>query len=1670
MTMDVSTLAVKVTSDGIKQASDSLSGLGTSAKNAETKVVSLTASVEKLMTVQKTATGAAMAYAQALSGAQQHLGGNQASTLGLETATAMLARSMAALSASLAVVKEKTIQSTVATRTHTAAMQDAHAAARGLAGGLGALWLTYGNIVPMVAGVALARGFMEAAKSGAEFAYQLKFVQGLGEETAATMDKVSASILNMSKGSMFSPVEMAEGMRVLSQAGLDAANALKVLPQAMDLAVVGEMSLEKASITLVGVMNAFNLSVADIPHVGDVFAKAAAVSQTSVEQMTNSMKTASVVGSQYGVTMEDTATALTLLAKVNITGTAAGTSLKNMLKELYAPGVQSATLMKNLGLQTSDAAGELRPFADIIYDLQKKLKDFDKVSQTQILQRLFGERGAKEAIAMLSQTREEWDKLQSSITNSDGFMRKVSATLEDTVKGKWIQAVNTFKAQMIQAFEAMAPHLAKMADDLQAMFSDESFVTGLKKIVGGIASLTATLVSLAPIIINVAEAWLVYKSAMVGAAVWTAASTAVTGFSGAMLAMSGAMGPTITGMTGVRGVIAALPSLLMAIPTPMTVIAGLLAAGATAWFIWGDNASRAGDKAFDAANRAEAVLEKSRNRAKYGVGDLGEARKELDNAENLLGLRVQGRAAGTALSDARAAVDKWSEVVNTLEAEAQKASGASTTLNNALVGKPGGRTADEVMGGNDKAAIADRYAAALETIKGRMQEINDWSKASIAELSSLNKQGLVGDIELIEERKNVEQAAHAVEMGLIQEKIDAETPKNRTALQQKFRNEMASLRRQDVESENKAAQEIAEFFVKEEERKRQASIAGYKAEGQYVEAFLAEQGAMYSVHIAKLNRDIERETDPKRLKDLNDALKAVEDTLKKGTAAAQFKQADMAAQALIRTIEEGVTEIQAKATDGSFFGRLFAMEEMSSFYENNLPKLQAWLEAEKHVLVDGTDESIKQYRTREIAFNKMVKHQRDIYKDFIADVDRIGSEGFRALFDRTDGSWKSYVKKMKDSFKTYLIDEIYKMLARPFVMNILANIAGAAGATGLQGALTQAAGSGGVGGLLSTGNSAYNLATGGASSMYTSFATSSLGSSLGLSTPGLMGPTVTGEALSGLTTLGTALPYVGAALAAVSLISGLFGDSGPVDRNSKYQRAFGASDSSTGTLQAGGADPWRSNFRFSDNEMGASLSAFNENMIVSEKNAIKALGITAEQIAKINTEMEKSADQIYNFGIEHSDWLNSTADEQIAAARLLAISTALGKSVAEIVAAMDPMFSSLVEAGKNIGLTADDLLKVAGSSANMQALTGNINTYFNAFYSDAEKLGKAGEAWRAEFAKIDEAMPTTKDGFKGLVDALDLTKEADQKRFNALMAMSGGFSQYIDAVTQAGEATKNATDTISESAKVLASNKLDRLTNIIGIRSNLLTETFEKQLSGMSGTDQVAALKRREAGLWDALNAGDITAAETLKDTVLKRIGLETSASKTQLESATTLLGTMKEVQKFAVDMHNSVLSLQAGDLSPLAYVDQLAASATLWAETLAKAQSGDTTAMSALSGAGQSYLQEARSFYGANTDYANIFSSVAGGMGSFASTAPTDNAITTQESIVSQMTTTAENTEEQVEQLKLIDAALVKQQELASAQIVQSGAATQAMLDKLQELTDGINSLKSSLDRAAAQ
>lgn len=369
-------------------------------------------------------------------------------------------------------------------------MNDAHSAARGLAGSLGALWVTWGSTAPLVAGAAIGATLRAVWTAGKDVEYQLKFVQVLSDGTTVSLQKFGDAV----RGSLTVPTQAAEAMRALAQNGLSVRQALQALPEILNLATVGEMGLAEAALGATGVMAAFNLQVNDLGRIGDVFAKAAALSNTSVSQMVESMRQASTVSDQYNVSLEETAASLATMAKRNITGSAAGTALRNMLVELATPHKRAKDAMAEMNLQLYDNSNQLRSYGEVLTELRAKTVTLNEKGRLTFLNELFGERGAKAANALLSDFEQYSQTLDQLKNKSKDFASSVADALKETTQGKIKALATEFQLSAVGAFEKAGGSVNYFLDSMRAAVSSEQFRAMLQSLVKGVTTLTTFMV------------------------------------------------------------------------------------------------------------------------------------------------------------------------------------------------------------------------------------------------------------------------------------------------------------------------------------------------------------------------------------------------------------------------------------------------------------------------------------------------------------------------------------------------------------------------------------------------------------------------------------------------------------------------------------------------------------------------------------------------------------------------------------------------------------------------------------------------------------------------------------------------------------------------------------------------------------------------------------------------------------------------------------------------------------------------------------------------------------------------------------------------------------------------------------------------------------------------
>lgn len=155
--------------------------------------------------------------------------------------------------------------------------------------------------------------------------------------------------------------EAAGAMVELAKAGLSVADAMAAARSVLELATAAAIDNAEATRLVANVLNAFSLSGREAVNVADTLANAANAAQGSIADIGTAFQQAASAGRQVGLSFQDTAVFLTILAKNGIRGSDAGTSLRTALIRLINPSKNAKERFRELGISIHDAAGNLRP-------------------------------------------------------------------------------------------------------------------------------------------------------------------------------------------------------------------------------------------------------------------------------------------------------------------------------------------------------------------------------------------------------------------------------------------------------------------------------------------------------------------------------------------------------------------------------------------------------------------------------------------------------------------------------------------------------------------------------------------------------------------------------------------------------------------------------------------------------------------------------------------------------------------------------------------------------------------------------------------------------------------------------------------------------------------------------------------------------------------------------------------------------------------------------------------------------------------------------------------------------------------------------------------------------------------------------------------------------------
>jgi len=291
-------------------------------------------------------------------------------------------------------------------------------------------------------------------------------LQAVTGATDEQMSQLRSTVASLGRELPITIGDAADAMENLAFAGFEASEAMAAAEGVANLAVAANMSMSKSARAVGSALNAFNLEARQTGQVTGTMAAVVAASNTRFQELNSAIERVSGSARMLGVSFQETAAALGVMANQGIRASGAGTALNAMFTRLASRSGQAQEALDEIGVELEDLtneSGELLSLDEVLLRLAEGMENVEgRAEQMRIAAELAGRRGAR-AILPLLNSQEELNKkmgeiFRSEIRESIGMLSRLSPEQAEGVEealGMDIEAGDVTPREIIERMEEL---------------------------------------------------------------------------------------------------------------------------------------------------------------------------------------------------------------------------------------------------------------------------------------------------------------------------------------------------------------------------------------------------------------------------------------------------------------------------------------------------------------------------------------------------------------------------------------------------------------------------------------------------------------------------------------------------------------------------------------------------------------------------------------------------------------------------------------------------------------------------------------------------------------------------------------------------------------------------------------------------------------------------------------------------------------------------------------------------------------------------------------------------------------------------------------------------------------------------------------------------------------
>lgn len=425
---------------------------------------------------------------------------------------------------------------------------------------LGSSLKTVGSIITTTVSLPLLALGAGAIKTASDFEAGMSKVSALSGATGDDLKMLEDKAREMGSTTKYSATEASEALSYMALSGWGAEQMAAGLEPSLKLAGAAGMQLAECTNIVTDTMSMFGMQASEATKMTDMLAYAQANSNTDVQQLGEALKYCGASANAMGYDLADTTALLGVFSDQGLKGSAAGTTLNAMFRDMKAKAKDGAIAIGDTNVAIVDANGNYRDMTDILADVEKATEGMTQAERDMALSSIWGTEALKGVNMAFEAGVPKIREFEEGIRNSDGAASEMYDTMQNNLKGAIDNMKSAFEGLLITIGQRLIPIFQNLVEGITNVFTwFNNLNPAIQNVIIGVGGFLAVL---GPLLLLgsslISNLGLMATGLMALTGTTTLAAAATSAFGSVMAFITGPIGLTIAAITALIAVGVAL--------------------------------------------------------------------------------------------------------------------------------------------------------------------------------------------------------------------------------------------------------------------------------------------------------------------------------------------------------------------------------------------------------------------------------------------------------------------------------------------------------------------------------------------------------------------------------------------------------------------------------------------------------------------------------------------------------------------------------------------------------------------------------------------------------------------------------------------------------------------------------------------------------------------------------------------------------------------------------------------------------------------------------------------------------------------------------------------------------------------------------------------------------